>query len=165
MSRRLRAGSLALISALALSACGTTAPSGPKLVTYPGDGVTVTIKNVQTALVATSPEFRAFVTSQLHQLWVDGGSVPGCQGSALISLTAYRSDGFASAGNEGLFGNDTCARGGNSALYARVTGTWKEIGATQSGYDCSDLRRYKVPVAIAGGTCLDPSGNPHPYKG
>jgi hypothetical protein len=148
-----------------LAACGTTQPSGPRLITYPGDGVNVTVNNVDAALKDTSPAFRAFIKVQLHELWQSGGSVTGCQGAALISLTTYRSDGYASAGNEGLFGSDTCARGGNSALYAEVTGAWKEIAATQSGYACTELRKYKVPVAVAGSSCQDASGNPHPYHG
>ena len=155
-----------LTSALALAACGSTTPStppGPKLITYPGDGVSVTIKNVQTALKETSPAFRMFITSRLHQLWVSGGSVPGCQSSALISLTAYRVDGFASASDEGMFG-DTCARGGAGALYAQVSGTWQEIATTQSGYACSDLTKFKVPATVAGSSCLNKAGNPQPYK-
>lgn len=148
-----------------LVACGSAAPAGPKLVTYSGDGVSVTVKNVQTALKETSPEFRAFIADRLHSLWVSGGSIPGCQSAALISLTAYRADGFASASNEGMFGNGTCARGGNNALYARVGGTWREIAGTQSGYACSVLKKYRVPVAIAGSTCTSPAGNPQPYRG
>lgn len=151
---------------LILPACGgASQPSGPRLVTYPGDGVSVTIKNVDSALKDTTPAFRAFITNQLHVLWTSGGSVAGCQGAALISLTAFRADGFASASNEGLFGTDLCARGGNNALYAVVGGVWKEIAATQSGYDCTDLRRYHVPTVIAGSSCLSASGNPLPYKG
>ncbi|MGN6162337.1 MAG: hypothetical protein ACTHOG_11630 [Marmoricola sp.] len=160
--------SLALaVAALSLAACGSssTPDTGPRLITYPGDGLSITTKNVTTALKDTSPSFQAFVTKQLHVLWQSGGSVPGCQSAALISLTAYRADGFASASNEGLFGSDTCARGGNSALYAEVRGVWKEIAASQSGYACSDLVKYKVPAAVAGRTCLDASGTPHPYRG
>lgn len=157
-----------LAGALALAACGNTAPSvppGPTLVTYPGDGASVTVTNVQTALKDTSPAFRAFITHRLHQLWVSGGSVPGCEASALISVKTYRVDGFASASDEGLFGNATCARGGNGALYAVVQGAWREIAATQSGYACSDLAAYRVPATVAGSSCLDKAGNPQPYRG
>lgn len=150
---------------VSLSACGTTTASGPRLVTYPGDGVSVTVHNVETALKDTSPEFRAFITAKLHTLWVSGGSVPGCQDAALVSLTAYRADGFANASNEGMFGGDTCARGGNNALYAQVSGMWQEIAGTQSGYACTVLKKYRVPVDIAGSTCSGPTGNPQPYKG
>lgn len=150
---------------IGLTACGTTTPSGPRLVTYRGDGVSVTIKNVQRALKDTSPDFRAFITKQLHELWVSGGSVPGCQASALITVTAYRADGFANASDEGVFGSGTCARGGNNALYARVDGTWREIIGTQTGSGCADLKKYRVPAVIAGSTCLNKAGNPQPYKG
>ena len=164
MVNRLR---IALVASalVGLAACGSTTASGPRLVTYPGDGVSVTTRNVESALKDTSPVFRAFITDKLHTLWVSGGSVPGCEGAALISLTAYRADGFASASNEGMFGNDTCARGGNNALYAQVGGTWREIAGTQSGYACTVLRKYHVPVDIAGSTCSGPAGNPRPYKG
>ena len=167
MTPLLRAAAL-VASALALAACGSSAPStppGPKLVKYPGDGANVTVTNVQSALKDTSPAFRTFIADRLHQLWFSGGSVPGCEGSALVSVTAYRVDGYASASDEGLFGNATCARGGNSALYGLVHGIWQEIAATQSGYACSDLARYRVPVSIAGATCLDKAGNPQPYRG
>ena len=156
---------VAAAALVSLTACGSTTPSGPALLTYPGDGVSVTIKNVDTALKSTSPDFRAFISKQLHELWVSGGSVPGCEGSALISLTAYRADGFANASDEGVFGSDTCARGGNNALYAKVGGVWKEVIATQSGYECTDLKKYQVPVDVAGSTCLDKYGRPMPYKG
>lgn len=148
-----------------LTACGSTAPSGARLVTYPGDGISVTVKNVQTALKDTSPDFRAFISDRLHALWVSGGSIPGCQGSALISLTAYRADGFASASNEGMFGDGNCARGGNNALYAQIGGAWREIAGTQSGYACTVLKQYRVPVDIAGSTCSGPGGNPKHYAG
>lgn len=167
MASALRIAALTAAS-LILVACGSSspsAPSGPTLVRYPGDGAAVTVKNVETTLKQTSPAFRAFVTSHLHQLWVSGGSVPGCQGAALISVTAYRADGFASASDEGMFGNATCARGGNGALYAQVHGTWREIAVTQSGYSCSDLRKYHVPASIAGSSCLTPAGTPEPYRG
>lgn len=160
--------SLAIAAALlTLTSCGSgaAAPSGPKLVTYPGDGVSVTIKNVQTALKDTSPKFRTFIVRQLHDLWKSGGSIPGCEGSALISLTAYRSDGFAKASDEGVFGSGTCARGGHNALYAQVGGSWQEIIGTQSGYACDDLKKYKVPAAVAGSSCLDKTGTPRSYKG
>ena len=155
-----------LVGALTLAACGGTAPStppGPKLITYPGDGASVTVKNVDTALKDTSPAFRSFITERLHQLWVSGGSVPGCQASALISIKTYRVDGYASASDEGLFGDANCARGGNGALYALVQGAWRDIAATQSGYACSDLAKYRVPATVAGSTCLDNAGNPQPY--
>jgi hypothetical protein len=161
----MRALLVAAATLTVLTACGSTTPAGPQLVTYPGDGVSVTIKNVQTALKATSPDFRAFVTKQLHTLWVSGGSVAGCEESALISVTAFRADGWANASDEGVFGSDTCARGGNNALYAKINGAWKEIVATQSGYDCSDLKKYKVPAEVSGSTCLDQYGRPQPYKG
>lgn len=167
MASALRSAALVAVS-LALAACGSTTPSappGPTLVRYPGDGASVTVTNVQTALKQTSPAFRAFITARLHQLWVSGGSIPGCQGSALISVTAYRVDGFASASDEGMFGNGTCARGGNGALYARVDGSWREIAITQSGYSCSDLVRFHVPASVAGSSCLGPAGTPQPYQG
>ena len=125
----------------------------------------MTVTNVDTALKQTSPAFRAFIAQRLHELWVSGGSVPGCEGSALISFTAYRVDGFASASDEGSFGNATCARGGNGALYAVVHGAWQEIAVTQSGYACGDLAKYRVPATIAGSSCLDKAGNPQPYRG
>jgi hypothetical protein len=157
---------LAVAAALTvLTACGSTTPTGPKLVTYPGDGVSVTVKNVQRALKDTSPDFRAFITEHLHTLWVSGGSVAGCEASALISVTAFRTDGWANASDEGVFGSDTCARGGNNALYAKVNGAWKEIVATQSGYNCSDLLKYKVPAEVSGSTCLDQYGRPQRYQG
>ena len=150
---------------VSLAACGSTTPAGPKLITYPGDGVSVTVKNVQTALKDTSPEFRAFIRERLHDLWVAGGSVPGCQASALISLTAYSAAGFANASDEGVFGNGNCARGGNNALYAKVNGTWKEIIGTQSGYSCVDLRKFRVPADVAGSSCVDKYGRPQKYQG
>lgn len=167
MAAVLRTAALVAVC-LVLAACGGSTPSappGPALVRYPGDGATVTIKNVQTALKQTSPAFRAFITARLHQLWVAGGSIPGCQESALIAVTAYRVDGFASASDEGMFGNGNCARGGNGALYASVGGAWREIAVTQSGYACSDLKKYRVPASVAGSSCLGTAGTPQPYQG
>src|SRR5690348_4162890 len=97
---RARIGSLAVAATLlSLTACGTSSSglAGPKLVTFPGDGTVVTIKNVDTALKDTSPAFRTFISNHLHELWKNGGAVPGCEGSALVSLTAYSATGFASA--------------------------------------------------------------------
>ncbi|HWU31893.1 MAG TPA: hypothetical protein VN108_03405, partial [Marmoricola sp.] len=120
--------------------------------------------NVDTALARTSPEFRAFIRQQLHTLWKQGGSVPGCQSSALIVLSTYSSAGYAAASDEGMFGA-SCARGGSGALYAQVNGNWQEIAANQSGYDCGILKQYKVPSSVAGTTCTDSSGNSQPYSG
>lgn len=141
-----------------------TASTTPTVITYPGDGLNVSTKNVHSVLTNTSPAFQAFIVKQLHTLWKQGGSVPGCQSSALIVLSTYSSAGYAGASDEGIFGA-ACARGGSNALYAEVGGTWQEIAATQAGYDCSVLAKYKVPVSIAGPTCSDAAGNSQPYSG
>lgn len=157
---------------LFLAGCGSSSASsipssssaGGSVTRFPGNGMSVTPKNVETVLSATSPTFRAFITQHLRELWSKAGSVKGCEESALIVLASYHSDGWANASNEGMFGNDKCAAGGNSALYAQTDGTWKEIIGTQSGYSCSELTQHKVPTGIVD-SCLDSSGKPQPYQG
>lgn len=53
----------------------------------------------------------------------------------------------------------------SKAFYAYASGEWKFIAKTQFGFNCSDLKQYKVPVALAAaalpdnGQCLDSSNN------
>lgn len=143
-----------------------SATATPTLLNFPGDGLNVTVKNVYNPSVAAgiTPAFRGFLAKQLNTLWQRGGSIAGCESSALIVLTVYSSVGYAAASDEGMFGG-ACSRGGSGALYAQVKGSWQELAGSQGSYDCAELHRYTVPASIAGNTCTDSSGNSQAYSG
>lgn len=120
-------------------------PSGPpRLVRYPGQGVTVTGPGQVDRLHGTSRAFRDFVAGYLP-----AGS-PGC-GPGAITVRAWRSDGYA-------VGDVFDCPGGAAAIFGAPDGRWRLLIASQALWSCHALRAWSVPSVIAGDTCEGPTG-------
>ncbi len=122
-----------------------TTPPGPRLVHYPGDGVTVTGPADADQLHGTSQVFRAFVAGQVPK----GTSCSSGGGS--ISVQAWSSAGFAKGAV-----ND--CPGGYVAIWGTPHGTWRQLIGSQAVPTCKALNQWSVPSSIAGGTCEGPAG-------
>jgi len=127
----------------------TTPPPAPRLVRYPGDGVTVTGPADVDKLHGTSPEFRAFVAGHVP----DGTRCAG--GSGSIMVQAWSSAGFA-------VGAVNDCPGGYVAIWGAPHGTWKQLVGTQALWSCKSLHTWAVPSTIAGNKCEGPTGT-EPY--
>ena len=121
----------------------------PRLVHYPGDGVTVTGPADADKLHGTSQAFRDFVAGHVPE----GTSCAG--GSGSISVQAWSSAGFAKGAV-----ND--CPGGYVAIWGAPHGTWRQLIGTQAVPSCKALAKWSVPSSIVGDTCEGPSG-PQPY--
>lgn len=120
-------------------------PPAPRLVHYPGDGVTVTGPADVDKLHGTSQAFRDFVAGHVP----DGTSCSSGGGS--ISVQVWSSAGFAKGAV-----ND--CPGGYVAIWGTPHGTWRQLIGTQAVPTCKALARWSVPSSIAGDTCDGPSG-------
>jgi hypothetical protein len=120
--------------------------TAPRLVRYPGDGVTVQGPGDAAKLEGTSKAFRDFVLANLPQ-----GS-PDCTGGGSITVAAYRADGFA-------IGDVFECPGGYRAIWGTNGGSsWRELVGSQDVWSCKDLQRYRVPTSIAGDKCFANGG-------
>ena len=116
--------------------------SAPRLVRYPGDGVTVQGPADATKLHGTSKAFRTFVLANRPQ----GSS--DCSGGGAITVEAYRADGFA-------VGDVFSCPGGHRAIWGTNGGaSWRELMGSQDVWSCKNLERYQVPTSIAGDKCF-----------
>lgn len=50
-------------------------------------------------------------------------------------------------------------------IWVRDNGTWKAALRAKGGFQCDDLKHYRVPPKIADATCWSPGGWAVPYKG
>jgi hypothetical protein len=120
--------------------------TAPRLVRYPGDGVTVQGPADAAKLTGTSKAFRDFVLAELPQ----GSS--DCSGGGSITVEAYRGDGFA-------VGDVFECPGGYRAIWGTNGGSsWRELVGSQDIWSCKDLERYRVPTSIAGDKCFAKGG-------
>lgn len=113
----------------------------PRLVRYPGDGVTVQGAADAAKLRGTTPAFRQFVVANVPQGSTD------CSGGGSISVQAWRADGFA-------VGDVFECPGGYRAIWGTNGGaSWRQLVGSQDVWSCSKLERFKVPTSIAGDKC------------
>lgn len=113
----------------------------PRLVRYPGDGVTVQSGADATKLAGTSRAFRQFVVASVPQGSAD------CTTGGSISVQAWRADGFA-------VGDVFECPGGYRAIWGTNGGaSWRELVGSQDVWSCAQLRRHHVPTSIAGDRC------------
>lgn len=85
------------------------------------------------------------------------GTSDGCQN--VVGITAIYPRGVM----QGTYGeqpggpnpaNSSCG-GGYAAIWARVSGQWKEVDGTQDAWDCASLNRYDVPAWTGMTGCYD----------
>ncbi|AXT85698.1 hypothetical protein C6I20_11195 [Aeromicrobium sp. A1-2] len=132
---------------------GSTA-AAPGVVDYGDDEVTVSKPSDAGQLTGAPDDFAAFIRAELARQQASKDDV--CTEKAEIHVARVDPRGWASGG---LF-IPQC--GGNAALWAKVGGAWKEVWAGQTLPDCSILKKYRFPVAIAQGTCVQ-GGKEIPY--
>ena len=98
-------------------------------------------------------DFRAFVKSQLHDLWDDLGHTQACKTAPLVTVYAIRTDGFA-MGAVNTRPRPHCETGGGYvAIWAVRHGAWKEVIGTQEVVECSRLERFDIPSEIGVDEC------------
>lgn len=114
--------------------------SDAPLVFRPGDEVDVE---------EWSTEFGAYVEERLAALLVETDD-PACPDGG-ISISRYRTDGFALASEVGCDGEPW------RLVLGRLDAGWQVIDEIQQDdyFGCSVLGTYSVPTFIAGDTCLD----------
>jgi hypothetical protein len=113
----------------------------PRLVRYPGDGVTVQTRADATKLTGTTRAFRQFVVANVPKGSAD------CSAGGSISVQAWRADGFA-------VGDVFECPGGYRAIWGTDGGaSWRELVGSQDIWSCRQLQRYHVPTSIAGDKC------------
>ena len=100
-----------------------------------------------------STEFTAYVEERLAVLLEDndaGATSTSCAEGA-FTVTRYRTDGFA------LAGEVSCAGDPWRLVLGRLDTGWQVLDEIQQDphFGCSVLGTYSVPVSIAGDTCLD----------
>ena len=164
---QVRAAALLLV-ALALVISGTwlaTSTASPRageaaragtLIKFHGTDARATLPLRSNRLPGAPPEFRAFVKTQLRQLWDDLGHTQGCKSSPLITVDALRTDGFA-IGGVNTIPRQHCpdAGGGYAAIWAVRQGTWKEVIGTQEVIACRKLERFDIPSEIGVHECYE----------
>ena len=101
----------------------------------------------EVAVQGWSTDFSAYVEQRLASLGTGRGS---CSKGEL-SVSRYRTDGFALAAEVGCDGEE------HRLVLGRVDGTWQEIDSIQQDpyFGCGVMGTYSVPAFIAGDTCLD----------
>ena len=135
------------------------AGSEPKLHTYSDEQGDVTSATVHgTGKLPGAPaSFRAFVDRRLTALWrSDLRSDPACDSSAVVGVSAVRTDGYGMA----AIGTDRqrgCERSvaGHVELYARRNGAWRTFFGGEDIPPCARLVRVGFPSAVGVRTCMD----------
>ncbi len=114
----------------------------PKVITYPGSGISVKTAADTAKLTGTSPAFKAFIAGEARRAVADGAACPGAAHE--ITVQKYSTAGYA------IGGFNSC--GGYAALWAVSAdyGTWGEGQATQDMWDCDALAYLNVPTSFTG---------------
>ncbi|MEO6472660.1 MAG: hypothetical protein ABIR57_11845 [Aeromicrobium sp.] len=162
--------SIALV-AISLAGCGdnakktaptptvqTTKPTPtaaqPTFVDYAPDGVAITKPSEVDKLVGAPQDFIDFIAAEMQTKYKSEDAP--CTYS--IGVMNIDPSGFAS-------GSFSACSGAN-LYWAKVEGKWKEAFGTQmEGPPCTDLKKYRFPIRVAGKTCLDDAGKEIPYDG
>lgn len=119
-----------------------SAGEAPRLVRYPGDGVTVQTGDDAAKLRGTTDAFKKFVVASVPKGSAD------CSGGGSITIQAWRADGFA-------VGDVFACPGGYRAIWGTNGGaSWRELVGSQDIWSCKNLERYQVPTSIAGDKCI-----------
>jgi hypothetical protein len=106
-------------------------------------------------LVGAPASFKSYIIDTFYQ---DSAAVqPDC--SRVITIKQIYKQKYATS-SETVKGGPTCT-GTELGIYGIVDGVWKGLASTErSSFICQDLEQYKIPSAIAGTKCLDPSTDP-----
>ncbi|GAB3663251.1 hypothetical protein GCM10027596_26150 [Nocardioides korecus] len=147
---RLPTSLLVVLTALLAALTGTLAltssadAAARRLLTYRGsDGTGVYLTSttqVDRRLPGSPADFRRFVKRRVTYL----RGLDECAGSARgLTVWRVRTDGFASGAEN--------ACGGALLIWKRVSGRWRMVTGTQSGWPCGDLRRWSVPSSMIPG--------------
>lgn len=133
-----------------------------RTVTYAGHGRTVHLGSVG-RLTGTSSAFRTFVKRELTRLWREVGGTSACKSAPYVTVKRWRSDGFAEI--SGIGNGSPCPNGGYHAIWVVRNGVWRApyVLGGQEALWCSDLRAYRVPNAISGGSCYNDLGTYRSY--
>lgn len=108
-------------------------------------GVEVRQPSDVSKLEGAPASFKTFISGVVKKLKAKAT----CDAAAVgVTVAAVRPDGYAAGGV-----NDC---GGYQALWAEVDGNWQEIAGTQDVWECSLLKRYRVPSDLSGEKCYDP---------
>lgn len=133
--------------------------SQPRLYTYSDEQGEVTSATVHdTGKLPKAPaSFRSFIDRRLTALWrSDLASDPACDGSAVVRVTAVRTDGYgmAAIGTERQRG---CHRSvaGHVELYAKRDGRWRTFFGGEDIPPCARLLKVGFPSAVGVRKCVD----------
>lgn len=120
----------------------------PKVITYPGSGITVKTAADTAKLTGTSDSFKTFIAGEARRAVADGASCPGAAHE--ITVQKYSTAGYA------IGGFNSC--GGYAALWARTmsqNNAWGEGQATQDMWDCDALAYLQVPGSFSGPCAIE----------
>jgi hypothetical protein len=146
--------SLALLGGLALMAAlsATADASGGRVITFEHPHAVHSMKQADKYLKGTPRGFRRFA-ARLGRKYLQPGPCPHARG---VEFTKYDTEGYA-FGFPGV-----CSA--PETIWARLHGKWRDVAGTQERYfGCRDLRRAKVPSALAGTHCLTSGGRTRAY--
>jgi len=131
----------------------------PRLYTYTDEQGDVTADTVHdTGKLPKAPRsFRSFVDRRLTALWrADLDSDPACDSSAVVGVSAVRTDGYgmAAIGTDRQRGCDRSVAG-HVELYARRSGGWRTIYGGEDIPPCARLIKVGFPSAVGVRKCMD----------
>lgn len=138
------------------SSPSATSPAAAKLIDYGEEGVNLKTPEDVNKLEGAPEDFKQFISGAASQVMTDKSATDKC--GPYISVSKVDPAGYAVGG---VF---DC--GGAELMWAKVDGTWRQIFGGQYAPPCADLKKYKVPPAIAGDQCSDPDrDSPVDYTG
>jgi len=162
---------LAVLSALALSACGSSTTAGteqpsqaasPSVTTY--HDVEVRLPVADDAVPGAPAGFVDALRSALKKEWDRYDDDPGCQQVPLFTVERVSDAGFAAVGyndDPSRTNGKACqgAGGGDEQLWAVRDGAWTKVAEGQDVPDCSRLQAFGMPSSIVGHKCYDATTN------
>ena len=124
----------------------TATTTAPKLIDYEKDGGVILHKASDISKLDGAPDdFKQFIAGVIDTSVNSGEQDTQCP--TTISVDKFDPSGYA-AGSIG-----DC--GGAELLWAKRDGAWQQIWGGQTIRECADMKKYSVPVAIAGDQCWD----------
>jgi hypothetical protein len=133
----------------------TKSTSASTLIDYGDDEVIVATPAEVTKLTGAPADFKAFIAADLQRQQDSETGV--CVRTPEIHVARIDTRGWA-AGTNFI---PKC--GGDTALWAKVAGGWRQVWGQQTLPDCAVLEKYRFPASVAGTQCGTPDGKTRRY--